>query len=86
MGGNGSGGGARIRPAGGTEPVYVPGQPQSTDQGVNQGSGPGQSQELVPYGQVLSQYQQQAIQDVGRADIPEQEQQLVQQYFSGLGG
>ncbi len=64
----------------------MPGQAQSTDQGVNQGGGPGQGQELVPYGQVLSQYQQQAIQDVGRADIPEQEQQLVQQYFSGLGG
>jgi hypothetical protein len=34
---------------------------------------------------VLSQYRDQAMNQVNRADIPDQERQLVQQYFSNLG-
>jgi hypothetical protein len=38
----------------------------------------------VPYDQVLGQYQSAALSQVDRADIPEQERQLVQQYFNNL--
>jgi len=39
----------------------------------------------VPYNSVLSQYRDQAMSQVDRADIPDQERLLVQQYFSNLG-
>jgi hypothetical protein len=85
--GGGSGGqGSSTRPAGSSEKVYVPGQPQGTGQnGQPTGSGQGNPNDLVPYQDVLSQYRDQAMSQVNRADIPDQERQLVQQYFSGLG-
>jgi hypothetical protein len=33
---------------------------------------------------VLAQYQQSALNEVARSDIPDSQQQLVQQYFSDL--
>src|SRR5262249_6082989 len=82
-GGNG-GGSAAGKPAGGTEKVYIPSQAQDTGRGQNLGSQPGVQNDLVPYEQVLAQYQSSALSQVNRADIPEQERQLVQQYFSDL--
>ncbi|HKF16333.1 MAG TPA: hypothetical protein VKF14_03910 [Candidatus Dormibacteraeota bacterium] len=78
------GGGAGSKPAGGTEKVYIPSQAQDTGSGQNQGSQAGAQNELVPYEQVLAQYQSSALSQVDRADIPEQQRQLVQQYFSDL--
>jgi len=72
------------KPANGTEPVYVPSQAQDTGNGQNQGSQPGVQNDLVPYEQVLAQYQSSALSQVDRADIPEQQRQLVQRYFSDL--
>ena len=46
---------------------------------------PGVQNDLVPYQQVFANYRDSALNQVDRADIPQQEQQLVQQYFSGLG-
>ena len=51
----------------------------------NQGSQPGVQNDLVPYQQVYTDYRNNALSQVDRADIPEQERQLVQQYFSDLG-
>jgi len=64
----------------------VTGQAQDTGQGQNQGSQPGVQNGLVPYEQVLADYQASALSQVDRADIPDQQRQLVQQYFSDLGG
>jgi hypothetical protein len=85
--GNGSGGqGGGTKPAGSSETIYVPGQAQDTGQsGQPSGSGQGNPNDLVPYNSVLSQYRDQAMNQVNRADIPDQERQLVQQYFSNLG-
>jgi hypothetical protein len=85
--GSGSGGqGGGTKPAGSSETVYVPGQAQDTGQGGQpSGSGQGNPNDLVPYSSVLSQYRDQAMNQVNRADIPDQERQLVQQYFSNLG-
>jgi chemotaxis protein histidine kinase CheA len=85
--GNGSGGqGSSTRPAGGSEAIYVPGQAQDAGQsGQPTGNGQGNPNDLVPYNSVLSQYRDQAMNQVNRADIPDQERQLVQQYFSNLG-
>ncbi|TMC04399.1 MAG: hypothetical protein E6J41_25100 [Chloroflexi bacterium] len=63
----------------------MPSQAQDTGNGQNQGSQPGVQNDLVPYQQVLADYRASALNQVDRADIPQQEQQLVQQYFSGLG-
>ena len=82
-GGNG-GGGTSGKPANGTEKVYVPSQARDTGNGLNQGSQPGVQNDLVPYEQVLADYQRSALSQVNRADIPEQQRQLVQQYFSDL--
>src|SRR5215472_1999029 len=78
------GGGAGSKAAGSTEKVYIPSQAQDTGSGQNQGSQAGAQNELVPYEQVLAQYQSSALSQVDRADIPEQQRQLVQQYFSDL--
>ena len=68
------------------EAVYVPGQAQDSGQsGQPTGTGQGTPSDLVPYNSVLSQYRDQAMSQVDRADIPDQERQLVQQYFSDLG-
>jgi hypothetical protein len=87
-GANGSGGGngsAGSKPGAGSEKVYVPGQAQGTSgNGTPDGSGQGVQNGLVPYDQVLGQYQSAALSQVDRADIPEQERQLVQQYFNNL--
>jgi hypothetical protein len=87
-GGSGSGGGsgtAGSKPAAGSEKVYVPGQAQGiSGNGTPDGSGQGVQNGLVPYDQVLGQYQDAALSQVNRADIPEQERQLVQQYFNNL--
>jgi hypothetical protein len=87
-GGSGSGGGsgtAGSKPAAGSEKVYVPGQAQGiSGNGTPDGSGQGVQNGLVPYDQVLGQYQDAALSQVNRADIPEQERQLVQQYFNDL--
>jgi hypothetical protein len=87
-GANGSGGGggtAGSKPGAGSEKVYVPGQAQGTSgNGTPDGSGQGVQNDLVPYDQVLGQYQSAALSQVDRADIPEQERQLVQQYFNNL--
>jgi hypothetical protein len=65
--------------------VYVPGQAQGTSgNGTPEGSGTGVQNDLVPYQQVIAQYQSAALSQVQRADIPEQERQLVQQYFNDL--
>jgi hypothetical protein len=82
--GGSGGGGTSGKPASGTEKVYVPSQARDTGNGLNQGSQPGVQNELVPYEQVLADYQRSALSQVDRADIPEQERQLVQQYFSDL--
>jgi hypothetical protein len=82
--GGGNGGGT-AKPPSASEKVYVPSQAQDTGLGQNQGSQPGVENDLVPYQQVIADYQASALSQVDRADIPEQEQQLVQQYFSGLG-
>jgi hypothetical protein len=85
-GGGGGGQGSSAKPAGSSEKVYVPGQPQDTGQnGQPAGGGQGNPNDLVPYQDVLSQYRDEAVNQVNRADIPDQERQLVQQYFSGLG-
>jgi hypothetical protein len=87
-GGSGSGGGsgtAGSKPAAGSEKVYVPGQAQGVSgNGTPDGSGQGVQNGLLPYDQVLGQYQDAALSQVNRADIPEQERQLVQQYFNNL--
>lgn len=87
-GANGSGGGsgtAGSKPGAGSEKVYVPGQAQGTSgNGTPDGTGQGVQNDLVPYDQVLGQYQSAALSQVDRADIPEQERQLVQQYFTNL--
>jgi hypothetical protein len=87
-GANGSGGGsgsAASKPGAGSEKVYVPGQAQGTSgNGTPDGTGQGVQNDLVPYDQVLGQYQNAALSQVDRADIPEQERQLVQQYFNNL--
>jgi hypothetical protein len=65
----------------------VPGQSQSTTGQGRQGEAGGTQQtQLVPYDQVYAQYRDVAIDQVDRTDIPESERQLVQQYFSDLGG
>jgi hypothetical protein len=65
--------------------VYVPGQAQGVSgNGTPDGSGQGVQNGLLPYDQVLGQYQDAALSQVNRADIPEQERQLVQQYFNNL--
>ena len=46
----------------------------------------GVQNDLVPYQQVLADYRASALSQVDRADIPDQQRQLVQQYFSDLGG
>jgi hypothetical protein len=87
-GGNASGGGngtAASNPQSGSEKVYVPGHAQGTSgNGTPEGSGQGVQNDLVPYEQVIAQYQSAALSQVDRADIPEQERQLVQQYFNDL--
>jgi hypothetical protein len=87
-GASGSGGGSGSlgsNPKAGSEQVYVPGQAQGTSgNGTPDGSGQGVQNGLVPYEQVLAQYQNAAINQVDRADIPEQQRALVQQYFNDL--
>ena len=39
----------------------------------------------MPYQQVYADYQAQALNQVDREDIPEQERELVRQYLSDLG-
>jgi hypothetical protein len=63
----------------------VTGQAQDTGTGQNQGSQPGTQNDVVPYQQVLADYRAAALNQVDRTDIPEQQRQLVQQYFSDLG-
>ncbi|HXM57848.1 MAG TPA: hypothetical protein VOB72_20795 [Candidatus Dormibacteraeota bacterium] len=84
--GGGSGGGNATKPAASSEKVYVTGQAQDTGQGQNQGNQAGVQNDLVPYQQVLADYRASALSQVDRADIPDQQRQLVQQYFSDLGG
>jgi hypothetical protein len=85
--GNGNGGqGGGTKPANSSETIYVPGQAQDNGQnGQPSGSGQGNPNDLVPYSSVLAQYRDQALSQVDRADIPDQERQLVQQYFTDLG-
>lgn len=87
-GANGSGGGsgsAASNPQAGSEKVFVPGQAQGTSgNGTPEGSGQGVQNDLVPYQQVIAQYQSAALSQVDRADIPQQQRQLVQQYFNDL--
>jgi hypothetical protein len=86
-GGAGSGGGhaGQNGVAAPSDQVFIPGQATSASQGVNQGASSGEQNGLVPYQQVIAQYQAQAVQDTQRENVPEQDQQLVQQYFSSLG-
>lgn len=86
--GQGGGQGSSHQQApGSSEKIYVPGQSQgSTGQGQPGQTGSSQPNQLVPYDQVLSQYQSVALDQVDRADIPEAQRQLVEQYFSNLGG
>ena len=51
---------------------------------THQGTGQGQDAQLVPYQSVLADYQQQAMNQVDREVIPDQERDLVQRYFSAL--
>ena len=81
--GSNSGG---AKPVNSSETIYVPGQAQDTGQnGQPSGSGQGNPNDLVPYNSVLAQYRDQALSQVDRADIPDQERQLVEQYFTDLG-
>jgi hypothetical protein len=87
-GANGSGGGtgaSASNPQAASEKVFVPGQVQgASGNDTPEGSGQGVQNDLVPYQQVIAQYQSAALSQVDRADIPEQERQLVQQYFNDL--
>src|SRR2546430_8086718 len=75
QGGGGAGGSGK--PAGSTEPIYVTGQAQADPgTGNNVGSQPGVQNELVPYDKVLADYRAQALNQVDRADIPEEERAL----------
>ena len=79
-----SGGSGKTTPS--TEKVYVPGQ--STGSGSPEGTtgdpSSGQSANLVPYSEVLSQYSAAAQSEVDRELIPQDEQDLVRQYFQDL--
>jgi len=88
QGGQGQGGGQNGGQTGGaksTEKVYVPSQGDPTGQGQNQGSGQGTDANLVPYEQVYADYKAAALNQVDRADIPQSERDLVNQYFTNLG-
>ncbi|GAC1654575.1 MAG: hypothetical protein NVS9B1_05960 [Candidatus Dormibacteraceae bacterium] len=90
--GTGSGGGAggpgSGRAAASTEKVYIPGQstgsgdPQGNATGTGSSAAPG---DLVPYSEVLAEYQAAATSQVDRQLIPEDERDLVRQYFQDLG-
>ncbi|MBO0709224.1 MAG: hypothetical protein J2P44_12750, partial [Candidatus Dormibacteraeota bacterium] len=72
---------------GSSERIYVPSQAQDNGQnGQPSGNGQGNPNDLVPYQQVYSNYRDSAMNQVDRSDVSQQDQQLVQQYFSGLGG
>jgi len=62
----------------------VPGQGDPTGQGQNIGNGQGTDAGLVPYQQVYADYKAAALNQVDRADIPQSERDLVNQYFSDL--
>ena len=82
--GSGSGGG---KTTASTEKIYVPGQ--STGSGTPQGNAgdpnSGSSAQLVPYTDYLSQYRAGAQSEVDRQVIPQDERDLVRQYFQDLG-
>jgi hypothetical protein len=85
-GGGGPSGTPGARPPGASEPVYVPPQGADDQGGTPDGSGQGERNGMVPYQQVLTRYQNQALDEVSRSAVPDQERQLVQRYFSDLGG
>ena len=88
QGGQGQGGGqngGQTAGAKSTEKVYVPSQGDPTGQGQNQGNGQGTDANLVPYEQVYADYKAAALNQVDRADIPQSERDLVNQYFANLG-
>jgi hypothetical protein len=87
--GTGSGSGSATNSGQGaasTEKVYVPGQ--STGNGTPEGTAgdpnSGQAADLVPYSEVLSQYSAAAQGEVDRVLLPQDEQDLVRQYFQDL--
>jgi len=49
------------------------------------GNGQGTDANLVPYEQVYADYKAAALNQVDRADIPQSERDLVNQYFANLG-
>jgi len=86
--GSGSGAGAGSgKTTASTEKVYVPGQ--STGSGTPEGNagspGSGTDTQLVPYTDYLSEYRSAAQSEVDRQLIPQDEQDLVRQYFQDLG-
>jgi hypothetical protein len=86
-GGTGSGGTQSGQKPGGNpgEKVYVPGQ---TGQGASNGQtgdpSRGTDTGLVPYSEYLADYQAQALNQVDRQLIPQQERDLVSDYFEAL--
>ena len=63
----------------------MPGQTgQGTSNGQTGDPGTGTDSGLVPYSQYLAEYQAQALNQVDRQLIPEQERDLVSQYFQEL--
>lgn len=86
--GRGAGGPGSGRAAASTEKIYVPGQSigSGDPQGNATGTGlSGAQGDLVPYSEVLAEYQAAATSQVDRQLIPENERDLVRQYFQDLG-
>jgi hypothetical protein len=67
------------------EKVYVSGQTSSgSTNGQNGDPGSGTDTGLVPYSEYLAEYQAQALNQVDRQLIPQQERDLVSNYFEAL--
>jgi hypothetical protein len=67
------------------EKVYVSGQTSSgSSNGQTGDPGSGTDTALVPYSEYLAEYQAQALNQVDRQLIPQQERDLVSQYFEAL--
>ncbi len=70
------------------QPDYVGGTPgdSGTSVSVDMENGPLTGGRLLPYSEVLSQYESEAMQGLEKQYVPENMKDMVREYFMGLAG